>query len=332
MKFVRKLPKNAEETLKEMEKKHPKNRARKRAQIILLSNEGYKIDEIAKIQRIRRNAVSNCIMRWETEGITGLLDRPKEGRPRKLNPQEEERAVELIEEDRRNSKQAHSQLQKETGKEFSEWTFKRSLKRAGLRWKRMRRSLKNKQSPEDVEASKKAISEFQQQEAQGEVDLYYFDESGASTVPEIPYGWQPAGETMQLPASRSKRVNILGFCNRANKFYYEIVEGWVNSDHVIESFDNFIATLCKQTIIIIDNASMHKSKKFKAKLTGWEEKGVVIYYLPPYSPELNLIEIVWRFLKYKWLPLAAYESYKQLKDGLDEVLKNIGNQYTISFA
>ncbi len=332
MKFVTELSKEAEETLSEMEKKHPKSRARRRAKIILLSNEGYQINEIAKIQRIGRNAVSRCITRWETEGVVGLLDRPRNGRPRTLTHKEEERAVELIEKDRRNSKQAQSQLQKETGKAFSEWTFKRSLKRAGLRWKRMRQSLKNKQEPEKVAASKREIAEFQEQEERGEVALYYFDESGVSTVPTTPYGWQYAGETVALPANRSKRVNILGFCNRANDFYYELVEGWVNSDHVINCFDRFIANQCQPMLIIVDNASMHRSKKFKAKLAEWEEKGVVIYYLPPYSPELNLIEIVWRFLKYQWLPLSAYESYQHLKDSLAKVLDNIGGEYTISFA
>ena len=327
-----KLSKEAEETLNEMEKKHPKNKARKRARMILLSNGGYKINEIAEIERIGRNAVSRCITRWEKEGITGLLDRERRGRPRKLTPEEEDRALELIEEDRRNSKRAQNLLQNETGKEFSEWTFKRSLKRGGLRWKRMRKSVKNKQSAEEAEASREEITKFQEQEDKGEIDIYYFDESGVSTVPTVPYGWQSAEETVALPANRSKRVNILGFCNRANDFYHERVEGWVNSDHVITAFDNFIARLCKQTIIIVDNASMHRSKKFKAKLAEWEKKNVLVYYLPPYSPELNLIEIVWRFLKYQWLPLAAYHSYKQLKDCLKEVLENIGSEYTISFA
>ena len=256
----------------------------------------------------------------------------KEGRPRILTGKEEERAIELIKEDPRNSKKAQSMLQKETGKKLSKWTFKRSLKRGGKSWKRMRKSLKNKQSPEKAEISRKEIEKFQEQEEKGEIDLYYFDESGVSTVPEVPYGWQSTGETERLPASRSRRVNILGFCNRANNFYHETVEGWVNSDDVICSFDNFIETLCKRTVIIVDNASMHRSKKFKAKLAEWEAKDVVIYYLPPYSPELNLIEIVWRFLKYSWLPLSAYQSYKQLKHGLNEVLENIGEKYMISFA
>ena len=85
--------------------------------------------------------------KWETQGLVGLLDKPKSGHPRLLTPEEEERASEIIEEDPRNSKKAQSRLQEETGKEISEWTFKRSLKRAGLRWKRMRRSPKANQDP-----------------------------------------------------------------------------------------------------------------------------------------------------------------------------------------
>jgi transposase len=66
------------------------------------------------------------------------------------------------------------------------------------------------------------------------------------------------------------------------------------------------------TVAIIDNASMHTSKAFRDKQVEWEKKGLIIHYLPTYSPELNLIEILWRFLKYQWLPLSAYESYSTL--------------------
>ena len=141
-----------------------------------------------------------------------------------------------------------------------------------------------------------------------------------------------AGQTVELPSYRSKRVNILGFCSRQNEFYHELVEGWVNSDHVIRCFDNFADRVKRVTVVIVDNASMHTSKKFKGKQEEWEKKGLVIHYLPTYSPELNLIEILWRFLKYQWMPLSAYESYKNLKESLTHVLGKIGTEYTISFA
>ena len=142
MRFIPYLSEFSRETLAEMHQKHPKSRARMRAHIILLSAEKYTIEQIAEIYHIQRDTVSICLTRWESNGLVGLLDKPRSGRPRLLTPEEEELALKFIEEDQRNSKKAQSLLQRETGKEISEWTFKRTLKRSGLRWKRMRRSLK----------------------------------------------------------------------------------------------------------------------------------------------------------------------------------------------
>lgn len=178
----------------------------------------------------------------------------------------------------------------------------------------------------------KKIAELQMRENQGEIALFYFDESGVSTVPNIPYGWQQIGKTVALPSKQCKRVNILGFLNRENEFYGETVDGWVNSDHVIACFDNFATQLQMPTVVIVDNASMHRSKKFKARFEEWEKCGLTVFYLPTYSPELNLIEILWRFLKYQWISLSAYESRAALKKNVIEILNGIGTKYTITFA
>jgi len=58
----------------------------------------------------------------------------------------------------------------------------------------------------------------------------------------------------------------------------------------------------------------------------------MLHFLPPYSPELNLIEILWRKLKYEWLPLDAYQSYGHLKKWLLEILDNVGEKFQITFA
>ncbi|WP_197454279.1 transposase [Stieleria varia] len=51
-----------------------------------------------------------------------------------------------------------------------------------------------------------------------------------------------------------------------------------------------------------------------------------IYFLPPYSPELNLIEIVWKKITHQWLPLQAYKSAQSLWDELGAVLAEIGKK------
>ena len=151
-------------------------------------------------------------------------------------------------------------------------------------------------------------------------------------MPEIPYGWQRCGETVALPSGRCKRLNILGFMNRKNNLYYETVDGWVNSDRVIACFDNFAKELKKETVVVVDNASIHTSKKFRARQTKWKSQGLIIFYLPTYSPELNLIEILWRFLKYHWLPLSAYTNRQALKENVLSVLDSVGEKHTITFA
>lgn len=331
MRYVE-LRETEKETLKELHKNHKNHRSRIRGHMLLLSADGFKIDEIGRIHQVQRDTVSQCFNNWESYGIVGLYDEEKTGRPRKLSEEEVARGLDLLKEDPRGSKQAQSCLESEGAEQVSEWTFKRALKRAGLRWKRMRRSVRHKRDEEAFAQAAQEIASLQQQEDKGELDLYYYDESGVSLSPCVPYGWQEAGVTMTLPASRSKRLNILGFCNRKNDFHATTLEGWVTSAEVIACFDSFCETLRKATVVIVDNASIHRSEAFCARLDHWASKGLTVKHLPTYSPELNLIEIVWRFLKYHWLPLSAFQNYKTLKQTLQNILDGIGSKYLISFA
>ena len=125
---------------------------------------------------------------------------------------------------------------------------------------------------------------------------------------------------------------VLGFYNTDNEFEAFTVEGRVNSDIVISCFDKFSETIDEETVVVIDNASTHTSNKFKAKLDEWAKKGLRVKYLPTYSPELNLVEILWRFIKYSWLPFTAYESFKSLRKALENILNGIGSKYCVNFA
>jgi transposase len=332
MRFITPLSAPVKETLNELFRNHPKHRTRIRGHMILLSAEHFTIEEIARIYQVQRETVSGCFNNWESAGIVGLFDNPKSGRPRILSPQEEKQAIEFLKKDPRSIKQAQSRLELEIQKQISSWTFKRIAQRFGLIWKRMRCSLKNKRDQAAFEETQKEIAYLHEREARGELLVYYYDESGVSLTPLIPYGWQANGETVQLPSSRSKRLNILGFYTRNNQFESTTMEGSVNSKCIIAYFDRFCEQNDKEIVVIVDNASTHTSHAFKAKLPIWANKGMLVKYLPTYSPELNIIEILWRFIKYQWLPLTAYQSYKQLKKELQKVLGGIGSKYLISFA
>lgn len=61
-------------------------------------------------------------------------------------------------------------------------------------------------------------------------------------------------------------------------------------------------------------------------------KRVNSFFLPTYSPKLNIIEILWRFIKYKWLEIDAYESWNSLVEAVEDILRNFGEEYIINFA
>ena len=93
-----------------------------------------------------------------------------------------------------------------------------------------------------------------------------------------------------------------------------------------------LAKRLKKTIVVIDNASVHTSEEFEECLPRWKKKGLIIKYLSTYSPELNLIEILWRNIKYTWLPFSAYQCLNALREALENILKNFGSKYQITFA
>ena len=96
--------------------------------------------------------------------------------------------------------------------------------------------------------------------------LYYFDESGFSTSPCVPYGWQRIGETRQIPCHRSKRMNVLGFISRRNELFFDTAEQSVTTEIVVKVFDAFTEDYAHKyektkvpCFVVLDNASIHRS-------------------------------------------------------------------------
>lgn len=179
---------------------------------------------------------------------------------------------------------------------------------------------------------KKELKQLQQAVRRGEQDLFYFDEAGFSLTPSVPYGWQPVGLRIEIPSSRSSQLNVLGFLDyRGKRFHSHIFQGGIDADIVIASMDSFCKTLEKPTTVVIDNAPVHTSADFQAMIPEWEKRNLFLWFLPPYCPELNLIEMLWKKIKYYWLPLKAFESFEKLNEYLCRILAGIGKQYQICF-
>ena len=192
-------------------------------------------------------------------------------------------------------------------------------------------SLKSKRNNDLFDFKQQQIESLKELEDSGFIDLYFGDESHFGLTPNVPYAWQTKENPILLPAAKGKFLNVVGLMNRRNKLFFEVLETTFNTDKIICFMDNFVAQTVKKTVVILDNSPIHRSKKFKAKIVEWEKQDVYIFFLPPYSPELNLIEILWRRIKYQWLSFDAYLCFQNLKERLFDVLQNISVKYDIIF-
>jgi transposase len=332
MKFVAPLSDTEIQTLTDMQRFHPSSRARMRAHGILLSHQGFALRRIAAVYRVSRYAVSSWIDRWHQAGLVGLYDGPRSGRPMCLTFEEQQKVEQYLHDHPRELKQVVQQLEQDTTKRVSTKTIKRLIKKKRYVWKRLRTTVAKAPDPAKYQRAQACITALQARESAGVCDLWYFDASGFCLEPCIPYAWQPTGATLELPqSSHNQRLNVLGLLKRDNTLVPYLIDGAVDTAAVVACLDKFSEHLDKKSYVLLDNAPMHRSKAFIRHIPQWVKRGLIIKYLPSYSPELNLIEILWRFIKYYWLPFSAYGSFQQLCTAVEEILKQFGTRYTIDF-
>ena len=332
MRYVQPLTTEQRDLLERTMKDDASFRARTRAHSLLLSAQGTTIKDIAKTYQVHRVTVSAWITNWEHQGAPSLHDHPRSGRPPLLTPEEQAIALASIKEEPCSLKAVVERLATKTDKRLSLSSLKRLAKKARLRWKRVRKSLKSLRDPVAFAKAKRDLEALQHQEDQGKIDLYYFDESGFALDPTIPYAWQEPKSVIELPARKSGRINVLGFMNRHNDLHPFMFEESIHTGVVLACFAAFCHTITKKTVVVIDNASIHTSEEFADRIPYWKKQGLILKYLPPYSPELNLIEILWRRIKYTWLPFSAYTCLNALSEALAAILSGVGSEYQITFA
>lgn len=130
--------------------------------------------------------------------------------------------------------------------------------------------------------------------------LVYIDESGIELTTCKDRGWGKKGE--KLVAKRSgkyyERTNIIAGLANNKSIAPMVFNGSCNTDLFNNWVEHFLIKELKEgQVVIMDNASFHKSQKTKELI---ESVGCRVIFLPPYSPDLNPIEKFWANMK-RWI-------------------------------
>ena len=175
---------------------------------------------------------------------------------------------------------------------------------------------------------------------EGWCELWYLDESGFAPTLPTGYTWARAGARALVwdEPPQGRRLNVLGALalgGAGPRLVWTAPAGKIDSAALLEFVWRQVARLPappaelpagyrreRPCVIVLDNASAHASKAFKAALAALAAAGVTVYYLPPYSPELNRIEEVWRHVKHEDLPTRSYQTLGELRSAVETALAN----------
>jgi transposase len=149
--------------------------------------------------------------------------------------------------------------------------------------------------------------------------IYFFDESRFGTHSKIGYGWFKRGERTEVNVKLGfKNFYLYSAVNVNTGQDFTLIAPSVNSDCMnvwLEQFNHFLNG--EQAILIMDRAGWHKSKDLNIP------SNLKIIFLPPYSPQLNPVERLWKFIKDNTIKNKVFSTIESLIDTISEFIRNL---------
>lgn len=167
---------------------------------------------------------------------------------------------------------------------------------------------------------------------QGHINLFYGDESQVSSTGYVPYGWQFPGEALCVLAEKGYKINCFGLISRQNQCHWATTTQNITAHFVMEQLESLSLQIHKETVVVLDCARIHTGNVLRQRLRYWQQRGLFVFFLPPYSPHLNLAETLWRKLKAEWLVPEDYLEKDTLFYAVNRCLASVGQTLTINFS
>ena len=293
---------------------HKKQRDRKKAdrvKAIVLLGSGWSVDQVAQALLIDETTVRNWYATYKNGGTDELLTLHYEGKAPSLSEhQQAELAKHLEEKTYLTSNEIRHYIHKTYGVQYSPTGVKELLHRLGFSYKKPKH-VPGKLDPVKQEAFLEEYRELLKTKGQNEP--VYFGDACHPQWNSIPaYGWIRRGKEKELQSnSGRKRVNINGAVNIESLETVTDFSKKINKESSLRLCCKIEAKhpKAKKIHLFLDNASYYKAKWLEEQLKLRGSK-IVYHFLPSYSPNLNLIERLWKFFKKEILYNTYYEKFE----------------------
>ena len=289
------------------------------------------VERIALLFNISTKSLTRWIKLYESLGIDFMGDADRSGRPNRLTPEQQEQLKNEIQTLNQRvwvARHILVTLHALFGVLYSVRYLPQLLNRLGLSFHKAMMTLMKRDNEKRLVWIQETLPRIYQKKIEAGWRIFYQDEVGFQTEGTLAYTWGLRGHSTAVDNyGRHGRMNLIGAFELGTGLFYGVQTAFkVNAMR----FRRFICHLKREMrtdkiLLICDNARFHKAKW----LTAWvatQKDWLSLEFLPPYSPDFNPIERLWRWMKTEYTHNRCWDSKAQLKNHLQEVLQKMPTQ------
>lgn len=313
---MRALSKRERRILEEAHLAERNKRQADRIKTVLLLHQGYAHREIAVILLLDDSTTRRYEQEYEAGGLDELLDYRYTGGTGKLTADEETLlTAHLAETTYSAAKDICAYIKERFSAPYTPQGIIPLLHRLGFSYKKTKQ-VPGKADPEKQRVFLKLYRRLRKKTKNGNIFLYFLDGSHPQHNSMPAYGWIKKGTEKELKTNTGRRrVNLNGALNIEDHTVIVRQEDTINADATIRLLQDIEAKHPEAETIycIADNARYYHARLVQGYLA---RSKITLVFLPPYAPNLNLIERLWKFFHKKMMYNQYHASYIEFQQAI----------------
>lgn len=324
VKIISLLPEERRELLK-LEKQIKDKKVAIRIRVILALDLGYTIMQVAEIFLLDEDTITKWKKKYDKQQfLSDWLGEAYRGYTGKLTKEEEAKVDKFVEKKTIvDCRQVVDFIHQQYGKMYTITGVTKLLHRLGFVYKQIV-LIPGKLNEEAQKAFVKEYETLKENKKDDEVILFGDGVHPTHNIHKTK-AWVKRGEDKQIKTNTGReRVNINGALNLETMNVTTHFSETINAQTTMKLFDNIQLVYKDKTTIylVIDNATYYKNKDVKAYLEKANCR-IKLIFLPPYSPNLNFIERLWKYMKKYVIGVTYREKFKQFEEDIRHFFNHI---------
>lgn len=303
---------------------YPIARIRARFDALYLTSQGYTRGQVSKLTGLHRNTITAQIKSYEAGGLEQVKVLRWKGPASCLAPHEQSLETYFEAHPPRTTKQARAAITQITGETLSVHEVRRFLHKLGMK-PRKAGHIPAKADPAKQEFFlHKQLKPLLKKAKAKKCQVFFVDAAHFNLLPLVSMIWSFTRIFIKAAAGRN-RINVLGALDAVTlKVHALINTTYINADSVVSLFEMLRKNAKKNLpiYVVLDNARYQHCDFVKTWATAL---GIELVFLPPYSPNLNLIERLWKYIKKDILSNRYFESVTLFHEAVVDAIHQINH-------